>query len=504
MDFDIIVLGSGIGGLTCASRLSKLGYKVGVFEKHYIPGGYATNFKRKGYNFDVSLHGIGALDEGGNTNNILHHCGVLEKVRPIKNKYAYSINYKNKIVNIPNDISSYKDLLYSLFPDYIYEINKLFKNIDKFKNGYEKFILSQNKSILNKAHIDCLIFIKWSEKTTYEVIKSYVDDEEFIQFFTSLWPYYGLPPKQLSSLYFFIPWISYHYFGKYYIDGGSQNLSNAMVEVIKENNGCINLKSEITSINYINNKVNEITLKNGKKFTSKYIVSNINPINTFDMIKQYNLPKSYKNKIHSSTIGCSLSQLYIGLNCNPSKFNITEEEIFYFDGYSPEENYNLSIKGDYKKCGFLLTNYNRMDENLNDEDKGVLTITIIDNYDLWSNDKETYKNQKIELTNILIDRLEKKFKGIKSHIEVLELGTPRTMQRYTSNYKGAVYGYSQNVKQAGRHRLSQITPIDNLFLVGAWVNPGGGYEGCISSGMIVAQKIDKIIKHSKKSVSINE
>lgn len=285
---------------------------------------------------------------------------------------------------------------------------------------------------------------------------------------------------------------------------GVKILSNAMAEVIKENGGCVNLKSEVTSINYTNNKVNEITLKNGKKFTSKYIVSNINPINTFSMIEQYNIPKNYKNKINSSTIGCSLSQLYIGLNCNPSKFNIIEEEIFYFDEYSAEENYNLSINGDYKKCGFLLTNYNNMDENLNDKDKGVLTITIIDNYDLWSNDKEIYKDQKTELTTILIDRLEKKFKGIKNHIEVLELGTPKTMQRYTNNYKGAVYGYSQNIKQAGRHRLGQTTPIDNLFLVGAWVNPGGGYEGCISSGMIAAQKIDKIIKRSKKSVSINE
>ncbi len=56
MDFDVIVLGSGVAGLTCASRLSKLGFKVGVFEKHHIPGGYATNFKRRGYNFDVSLN----------------------------------------------------------------------------------------------------------------------------------------------------------------------------------------------------------------------------------------------------------------------------------------------------------------------------------------------------------------------------------------------------------------------------------------------------------------
>ena len=60
-------------------------------------------------------------------------------------------------------------------------------------------------------------------------------------------------------------------------------------------------------------------------------------------------------------------------------------------------------------------------------------------------------NTKKNLENILINRLEEKFPGIKEHIVVTELGTPRTMERYTNNPKGAVYGYAQSVKQAGRH-----------------------------------------------------
>lgn len=55
-----------------------------IFEKHFFIGGYATNFKRKGYNFDVSLHGIGGLQEGGNPYNILKYCDVLDKIKPIK------------------------------------------------------------------------------------------------------------------------------------------------------------------------------------------------------------------------------------------------------------------------------------------------------------------------------------------------------------------------------------------------------------------------------------
>ena len=217
MNFDVIVLGSGIAGLTCASRLSKLGFKVGVFEKHHIPGGYATNFKRHGYNFDVSLHGIGALDEGGNTYNILNHCGVIDKITPIKNDIAYSVPYKDKLIHVPNDLTLYKNLLFELFPNEVKNINRLFNDIYKFKSGFEKLILNKNSSILKKLNTDCLMFIRWSEKTTDEVVRSYIDNDDFIYIFTSLWPYYGLPPKQLSALYYFIPWISYHIYGKYYI-----------------------------------------------------------------------------------------------------------------------------------------------------------------------------------------------------------------------------------------------------------------------------------------------
>lgn len=494
MHFDVIVLGSGLGGLTCASRLSKLGLKVGVFEKHHIPGGYATNFNRRGYNFDVSLHGIGALDKGGNTYNILNHCGVLNKITPIKNDIAYSISYKDKLINIPNDLSLYKNLLFDLFPEEAKNINKLFKDINKFNRGFKKLILDKNSSILKKLNTDCLTFIRWSEKTTDEVVRSYVDNDDFIYIFTALWPYYGLPPKQLSALYYFIPWISYHIYGKYYIKGGSQKLSDSMVEVIRENGGSVNLRSEVSSINCESNSAKSITLKNGDTFTAKYIVSNINPINTLSMTKNYIFPQKYKEKITSPTIGCSLSQLYIGLDCNPKELNIPVEEVFYFDAANPEENYKLSIQSNYKECGILVTNYSSMDESLNEYNKGVLTVTLIDNYNYWSKDKSEYTAQKENLKNILIDRLEKKFPGIKSHIVVTELGTPKTMERYTNNINGAVYGYSQTIKQAGRHRLSTNTPINNLFLVGAWVNPGGGYEGSISSGMIVAQNIYNKLK----------
>ncbi len=74
--YDMLIVGAGIGGLACGARLSMMGYKVAVFDHHYLPGGYATNFHRKGYTFDVALHGVGGLAEGQSFYQILQACGV--------------------------------------------------------------------------------------------------------------------------------------------------------------------------------------------------------------------------------------------------------------------------------------------------------------------------------------------------------------------------------------------------------------------------------------------
>ncbi len=93
------------------------------------------------------------------------------------------------------------------------------------------------------------------------------------------------------------------------------------------------------------------------------------------------------------------------------------------------------------------------------------------------------------MTNIFLDKLESMYPGIKGHIKVKELGTPRTTHRYTLNSGGAIYGWEQNTDQGGSNRFYFKTPFTNLTLAGAWSHPGGGYEGAITSGFIAAKLI---------------
>ena len=113
-------------------------------------------------------------------------------------------------------------------------------------------------------------------------------------------------------------------------------------------------------------------------------------------------------------------------------------------------------------------------------------------YDYWKKfetdyfygNKDAYNKEKMRLADILIDKVEKMFlPGLRKAIEVLEVATPLTNLRFTSNPRGAIYGWDQTVDNSGQRRFPQKTPIKNLYLSGAWTFPGHGYGACVPSGL---------------------
>jgi phytoene dehydrogenase-like protein len=119
----------------------------------------------------------------------------------------------------------------------------------------------------------------------------------------------------------------------------------------------------------------------------------------------------------------------------------------------------------------------------------------IDNYANWQNlTDEKYQEKKKAVADAIVASLESYLPGVSAHIEVLEVGTPRTIERFASLPEGAIYGLAQNVTQASLNRLSQNTIVKGLFLAGAWTRPGCGVHGCLVSGKDAADLAVKYLK----------
>ncbi|MGG4216840.1 NAD(P)/FAD-dependent oxidoreductase [Paenibacillus jamilae] len=502
--YDVIVIGAGLGGLSCAARLSALGYRTAVFESHTLAGGFATEFTRKGYTFDVSLHGVGGLEEGS-FGRMLKDCDVDQRIVPLRKKHPYSIRWEGQIIDIPSDVQEYVQLLKGMFPAEVAAIDKLFAGIRRFETGFTAF-----SSLTSWRRMAGLLkagtFFRWTQMTTWEAVSQFGLSDRFTEFFTALWPYYGLPPKRLAALYFFIPWIGYHLEGTYYIQGGAQALSNALVDAIQSAGGEVHLRSQVSEIILECGKAAGIRLKKGDVYKANWVVSGISPHHTYGhLLENHNVARRELEAVTRLETGTSLTQLYLGLSCEPRELGITEEDLILCNEPDSETDYEVMMSGEYMKGNWMLTNYNAMDPTLNEPGKGVIAITFLDRLENWPSVRPEYKAKKEAVKQQILECLEQLYPGFSSKVVVTELGTPRTMQRYTANPGGAVYGYAQTVRQSGIKRLKHKSAVNRLSLVGAWTQPGGGFQGAMNSGIMEADRIAaKLGKAERASTSTHE
>lgn len=489
---NIVIIGAGLGGLVAGANLSKNGHNVTVIEKHMVPGGYATNFSRKTktgekVTFDVSLHGIGDLSEGRVLNKLFENLGVLDKINFIRKKEMATVVLKNgEYIDIPDSFDEYKKILIEKFPKEKEGINKLFDFL---------LILSKETQDSGGKNIPKSIF-ETQDISLYDFLKKYVSDEKFIELFSFLWLYYGLPAKKINAYYYLVAWCTYHIGGTFYAKGGGGALSRAIAEIIKENGGNVVLNEEVVKLNTENGKIISVTTNKNKTFKADYFVINGCLEKVLKCSDNMGIIDKYLKDIENIQNGISLTQLYVGTDCNPTSLGIDKADLFYGgSGENTEESYEYAKNGDYENASYGVVNYNLLDEDLN-KDTGYICVTIGDFEENWPEyGTEEYIEKKQKVINILLDKLYKNFPKLKDHVVITELGTPKTMIRYTGNKGGSVYGFAQNLENGGFNRKGHKTPFENGYIASAWTQPGGGYQGAILAGHTCSDIIIKDIQN---------
>jgi len=236
--YDVIVIGAGIGGLAAAANLSRNGKKVLVLERIQMPGGCAVNFQRGRFEFDSALHLLNGLRKGGVSYRLLEECGIENKVEFLKPKCLYRSIFPDTDIRVPQcDPKSYVEELGNLFPKEKENINELFDLMDRLFNRI--WNIGDNK-------ISPVDFVKYVDKTCQDVFDEFELSEKVGAIVSQLWPFLGLPPKQLSFFIFVSTIVDYTRNGGYYPKGGAQAISNTLAEVITENGGILSYGNSVT------------------------------------------------------------------------------------------------------------------------------------------------------------------------------------------------------------------------------------------------------------------
>jgi len=505
--YDTIIVGSGMGGLATAAILAKEGQKVLVLERHYTAGGFTHIFKRKGYEWDVGIHYIGEVQR---ENSILKKLfdyisdGNLnwEDMGDVYDRIIIGDKHYDFVKGVKN----FKEKMTSYFPEEEQAINDYVDLVFKAVKASKNFYISKVISPLYNAVAGWYFknpFHKFSDKTTYEVLRSLTDNEQLIKVLTGQYGDYGLAPKESSfSMH---ASVARHYFdGGNFPVGGSSQIVKTIDPVIAEAGGTILISAEVDQVIIENNKAIGVKMKDGQQFTAKNIISNAGVITSFNKLLPKHIVQKHKlnkllQKVKPSVAHVSL---YIGLEGSPESLKIPKTNYWVY----PE-------KGDHDTC---VKNYledlsqpfpvvymsfpSAKDPDWGNRYPGkssvdIITLVPYETFEKWSGTSwkkrgDDYEKIKEDISQRLLKELFNQLPHLEGKIDCYELSTPLTTQHFVNYQKGEVYGLDHSPSRFRQSFLKPRTPIKNFYLTGQDIVTAG-VGGALFSGVLTSMAITK-------------
>ncbi len=494
--FDIVIIGAGLGGLSSAAYLAKAGKKVLVLEHHAVPGGYAHEFRRGKYRFEVALHALDGAAPGGWAYPVLKDLGVLDRVHFHRMDPFYTVRFPNHEVTAPADMIEYEAELIRHFPiekenirTLIAEMIETFFQVRRFGADGE---IGQRPPIEQMPAVYPKMLSAMSQSWD-EFMSQFTQNQQLKAVLSTLWGYYGLPPAQLNAATYIFPWVSYHLYGAYYPEGGSMAMSRAIEKTIKENSGEILYHQTVNKIEIQKGRAVAVETEKGLRVEADIFISNANsPDTLLKFVGRENLPQQYADQVESAAPSISNFVLYLGLDRNLKSEGWKHHELFVSEGYDIDSDYQAALNGNFNSTALALTNYDQADASCAPETGSVLSIFSLADWktdNVWGtggnlekySKNPQYNELKEAAAEMILDRAEKIIPGLRASIKYKEIATPITNWRYSRNVGGAIYGTEQTVENMYSGRLQSKTPIENLFLTGAWTF-GGGMSAALMSG----------------------
>lgn len=519
-NYDAIVIGSGIGGLSVASLLSKQGKKVLLLERHYEIGGFTHAFKRKGYAWDVGLHYVGQVQKEGTTLNKVFRYVSDEQLKwaPLDDAYD-RIVFGDKRFDFIGGKDRLVASLKKEFPDAKdhASIDTYFKLLEEVENiGIGYYVEKALPPFLAKIFGPLLRrkLLKYSDQITLDVMKSITDNEKLIGVLTSQYGDYGLMPSE-SSFYMHALVANHYMDGAGYPIGGAAELANTIVPVIEKAGGTTLFYADVKQILVENNKAIGVEMADGKKIYAKYVISDAGIANTFGSLLPENVRTEHKlaDKLKQLEPSAAHMGLFIGLKHSPKELNLPACNYWVF----PDEYNHERGRGNYKTFTDTIPVAYISFPSAKDPDwekkhpgSSAVEIIILLPFEWfkkwehlpWKKRGEEYEKMKEEVAQQLFEILYRVEPHLKGKVDYYEVSSPLSTKKFLNHAHGEIYGVAHTPKRFRQDFLKPYTPVKNLFLTGQDVMvasiAGALMGGVLSASAILKKDMLGVIKRAIK------
>jgi len=499
MEKSLAIIGAGIAGLSAGVYGRTNGYKTTIFELHDKPGGLCTSWKRKGYTFDGCIHWLVGSAQGSGMNRMWQELGALVDTKIVDHEEFIRVeNREGKQFVLYTNIDRLEEHMKELSPNDAGTIEELTKTLRKFTRFSGAGDIFEEKGALAKVGIGVRMVPFLGKLRKY----SKVTVEEFAQGFKdpflkkSFENCFGFPYFPMMGLLMTIAWMHNRDAG--YPVGGSLEFSKRIEKRYLELGGEIKYQSPVQKIIVENNRTVGVRLSDGTEARADYVISAADGHSTiFDMLEGKYLNEEIEGWYRDLPTFRGLVQVSMGVKRDLSK----EPPMLLFPLEEPVE-----VAGEKReRMGYHHYCY---DPTLAQKGKSVVLVGFDSDYDYWkklANDRKAYDNEKKRIADSVIAILDQRWKGFAKNIEVIDVATPLTTERITGNWKGSIEGWmitKDTIKMMfGKGMPKTLPGLDNFFMAGQWVEPGGGLPPSAQSGRKV---ISMICKRDGKKFSVPE
>ena len=491
-DFDYVVIGSGMGGLSVAALLARAGQRVAVLEAHDSPGGYAHSFRMKEYRFCAQVHYIFNCGEGESVHNLLSKLGLVEQVPFVRldpEGFDHVVVAGDR-VRIPNGLTKFLGRLLRRFPEAERPLRRYFElvaliggELDRLKVPRE-LSLESVRAAFDARHL--VLYGRWTLEDLYEHVGM---PPRLRAILAGQCGDYLLPPRDVSLL-LHVALITLYDRGAYYPKQHYHHFVESLAAVVRGQAGCVLLlEHEVDRIETDGKRVTGLTTANGRRWTARHYISNADPRLTARLAGLDELDRDRRRGEYAYS--CGTFTMYLGIR----GLDLREHGFGSFNVWHyPHEDLNRIyddqlLRHDLSNPWLFLST-----PTLHSDAPGlcppgdqILEIATACDYSrfatLRKKDRRAYNLAKQQIRERILDLIDAHYvPGIRDHLVMRVTGTPATNARFCRAPEGNAYGSALTPENVGAHRRPFRSRLENLSLV----NATAGFPsvaGTIAAGM---------------------